>query len=726
MADCDKTGLLRALIDDCRHISVYFTTPIDCRIAEKISFYSAGRLSNFTVKTVSDNRAILHTEELDVKKIYYVKFDSEKIEAIPYGILDSDEFVYGGDDLGVTYSKDSSIFKVYAPTANKVVLNIYDTPESGDKKSYELVEGPGGVWRGKINGDLLGKFYSYNCGGASASFDINRELVDPYAKCVIRNSRRAMIIDETRYPKAIESKSNININEHIIYEIHVRDVSIDQTSGTSLNSGLYKALAEEGTRYANSIQKITTITDHFKELGVTTIQIMPLSEFDNNESPENGNWWGYMPNFFNTPYGGYSSNWRDDTKIFELKEAINSLHNSGFNVTLDVVYNHTAEGFIGEEVHSFNGFVPFYYYRFAHSGHISNGSGCGNEFRSEAPMGRKFILDSLKYWTRFYGFDGYRFDLMGLIDLDTIKILIEELAKIKKDIFIYGEPWTGGVTPISPTYKGAQKNLGFSVFNDDFRDAIKGGVFNPVDKGYIQTKGQYYTDRVIQGILGSINTFSARPQESINYVEIHDNNALFDKLYFSITENREYKEPDQATLDEITKYHKLAAFILLTSQGIPILHLGQDFMRTKFGVENSYNSGDKINKIDWSRKLKYFDVFSYYKNLIELRKGHPIFRIDNEADLREAIEFHREIFPCDVSHCIGYTLQNSPKIGDSFDKFFIVINPYPKEVIITLNEGGWRKLLVGDEYFLHKNIVKGDFVVPPLSGAVYYKQSKGD
>lgn len=721
MTDRDKTGLLRALIDDNCHISVYFTTPIDYHIAKQISFYSVSHLSNFTVKTVSDNKAVLHTEKLDIKKLYYVKFGAEKIEAIPYEILNNEEFVYRGDDLGVTYGKDSSVFKVYAPTANKIILNIYNTLESEDKNSYELIEEERGVWSAQIKGDLLGKYYSYNCGGASASFDLKRELVDPYAKCVIRNARRSIIIDEARYPKAIESKSSFDIRDHIIYEIHVRDVSIDQSSGATSNRGLYKALTEEGTRFANPVQKISTITDHFKELGVTTIQVMPVSEFDNNESPENGNWWGYMPNYFNTPYGGFASNWKDDTKIFELKEAINSLHNNGFKVTLDVVYNHTGEGFLGEGVHSFNGFVPFYYYRIAHNGHISNGSGCGNEFRSESPMGRKFIADSLKYWTRFYGFDGYRFDLMGLIDVETIKILIGELSKIKKNVFIYGEPWTGGLTPISPTYKGTQKNLRFSVFNDDFRDAIKGGVFNPIDKGYVQTKGQYYSDRIIQGVLGSINTFTARPQESINYAEVHDNNTLFDKLYFSITESGEYKEPDPATLDEVTKYHKLAAFILLTSQGIPILHLGQDFMRTKLGVENSYNSGDKINKIDWSRKLKYFDVFSYYKNLIEIRKNHPIFRINNEADLRDAIEFHREIFFCEESHCIGYTLQNSPRIGDNFEKFLIIINPYPKEVIITLDKSGWYKLLVGDEYFLHKNIVKGDFIVPPLSGAIYYR-----
>jgi pullulanase len=393
---------------------------------------------------------------------------------------------------------------------------------------------------------------------------------------------------------------------------------------------------------------------------------------------------------------------------------VNTLHENQFKLVLDVVYNHTSEGFFGDGINSFNGFVPYYYYRISHFGYVSNGSGCGNEFRSESPMGRKFIIDSLKYWTRFYNFDGYRFDLMGLIDLETIMLLMTELKKIKPDVLIYGEPWTAGTTPINPTYKGAQKNKGFLVFNDEFRDALKGGVFHKKDKGFIQSKGTYHYDKIIQGILGSINTFSSSPVESINYFEIHDNNTLFDKLYFSINDTENFLHPTGQNLIQIKQMHCLAAFILLTSQGIPVLHLGQDFMRTKSGVENSYNSGDTINAIDWNRKKEFYDVFVYYQNLIRLRKEHPVFRINNSEELRKRIEFRYDVFSLEKRNGLSYILEGNGKIS----KYLIMINPYDETVNVHLPEGQWKLLFHSGIYHPDIDAVQLPFQLNPLSGTI--------
>ncbi len=719
-------SLLNAIMEDYNTISVYFTTQIDIRHAKQITFFKNKEVSDYSLISVHDTRAVISVEKLDIKKLYYIGFHKEKKEVIPFHVLDRDEFTYNGDDLGLIYSKERSIFKVFAPTATKVRLNIYDSLDSKNKKSFQLEEGEKGIWSIEIKGDLKGKYYSYNVDGALSLFDYNRELVDPYAKCVIANTRKALIIDLDDYPKSNECCKKNHIKDSIIYEIHIRDISIDNSSGIK-HKGKYLGLTEKESFLNNEDKNIKTAFSHIKELGINTIQIMPLQDFDNDESNENEYNWGYMPKNFNTPDGCYATNYLTDSKIRELKELINFLHSEGFRVNLDVVYNHTAEGFYGDGIYSFNGFVPYYYYRLGH-GYISNGSGCGNEMRTEAPMVRKFIIDSLKFLTTFYGFDGYRFDLMGLIDLKTIEELVKILKQIKPDIFIYGEPWTGGLTPIHPTYKGAQKNKNFSVFNDEYRDAIKGAVFNKTERGYIQTKGQYYYEKIIQGILGSINTFAAHPIESLNYVEVHDNNTLFDKLYFTETEKINANKEDFLTIDSdllkrIKALHKLAGFLILTSQGIPVLHLGMDFLRTKFGVENSYNSGDIINKIDWNRKKEFYDIFLYYKNLIEIRNKHSLLKIDNEPKLREAIEFKREIFSCECFHCIAYTLTNH-YFENEAKNLFIIINPYETPIKINLEPHKWKKLLIGDIYYKENGeiIENSEFEFPPLSGNILIQE----
>ncbi|HOV12860.1 MAG TPA: type I pullulanase [Spirochaetota bacterium] len=719
--NCEKVKIVSALMDDYITITVYFSMTVMQKETTKITLLKEGNHIDFSIRSVFENKVVINTEHLDIKKLYTVCFEKSEVEVIPHKILDQKEFIYTGNDLGVTYSKEKSVFKVFAPTATKIQLNIFDCIDTNKKDIFKLVEKDFGIWSVEVNKDLKAKFYSYNVTGSLSVFDENREVVDPYSKCVIGKTRKSMIVDLNDYPKNVKNRSKINYEDLVIYEIHFRDISIDKSSGTQ-HSGKYLALTENST-YLNGDKKsnIKTLVGHFKELGVNTIQVMPIQDFENEEQIEDFYAWGYMPTFFDTPDGSYSSDWRRDVKIKEVKEAINNLHSEGFKVILDVVYNHTAEGFYGDGISSFNGFVPYYYYRFGGNGYVSNGSGCGNEFRSESPMGRKFIIDSLKYWTTFYDFDGYRFDLMGLIDLHTIEELLTELKKVKDDIIIYGEPWTGGTTPIQPTYKGSQKNRGFSVFNDEYRDAIKGAVFNKKEKGYVQTKGQYNYDKIIQGILGSINTFAASPIETLNYVEVHDNNTLFDKLYFSKTEKEEFTHPEGEILKEIKMMHKLSAFLLLTSQGIPVLHLGQDFLRTKHGVENSYNSGDIINKIDWTRKKDFFDVFTYYKNLIEIRNKHPLFKISREHNLRESIEFKYDIFSLEYKNGISYILEGGKKYQSPAERLLILINPYHEFVAVNLCNYKFKKLLIGDNYY-NGNIefVGENLTLPPISGNILY------
>lgn len=726
-----QNKMIHALIDSVDTVSVYFEKNIDPEHIKGIYLYSSKKEIPYSVKYICGTRLILKIANLDIKKAYFLSNSVQEIQLIPHGVLDSMKYRYPGDDLGAVYKPGSTTFKVFAPTAERIVLNIYLAPEGGKPVSYEMKEGDYGVWCVSVKENLKGKFYSFNVFGAYPEFPGERDVVDPYAKCVIGKTGRAMVINEKGYGKKEPLREQMPLASSVVYEIHMRDISISDDSGT-VHKGKYSALLHDKTSYqektakGKKAAKVSTLLSHIKELGVNTVQIMPIQDFDNDESNENEYGWGYMPRFFNSPDGIYSSNWKDDSKIHEVRKMVASLHKNGLRAVLDVVYNHTAEGFYGNGIYSFNAFVPYFYYRFG-NGYISNGSGCGNELRTESPMVRKFIIETLRFWTEFYDFDGFRFDLMGLIDLETMREIVKELSAVKPNIFIYGEPWTGGLTPIQPTYKGMQRCNSFSVFNDDFRDAIKGAVFDAKEYGFIQSSGAIHRERVIQGILGSINTFAAVPLETMNYIEVHDNNTLFDKLYYSLNNTVKFaeldkKRPDDAQLlEKIKALHKLAGFILLTSQGIPVLHLGQDFMRTKHGVENSYNSPDEINAVCWKRKLEFFDVFTYYKNLIDMRKNNVVFSLPLDVDVRKAIEFRRDIFLPDNQNAIGYTLDSENK------KFFIVINPYPYDINVNLKENGWNILLFEDNYFPEKPLPLNaqQVTVSRLSGAVFVKDKVG-
>ena len=617
----------------------------------------------------------------------------------------TDPKYYTDSPLGAFYSPEKTIFKLFAPGASKVTLNLYKKASGGKPDQYSLKRSETGVWSVEIKDNLLGKYYTYSVDGPDPAYRPDHEVIDPYATCVTTHDGRALIFQDDM---PIADSPKFPFNEAVIYEIHVRDFSIAENSGIK-NKGNYSGFTEENTRLPGT--DIQTGLDHLVELGINTVQLMPIQDFE-HDNAVNSYFWGYMTVNFNSPDGWFASDQYDASRVKEFKQLVNALHRKGIKVVLDVVYNHTAEG--NPEIrYNFNGITPNFYYRQKPDGSYWNGSGCGNEVRSEQPMVRKFIVESLKYWVNTYKVDGFRFDLMGLIDMETMETIVKELRAIKPDIFLYGEPWTSGSTPIKPTVKGAQRGKGFAVFNDHFRDALKGPWHN-TDPGYVQ-KGKNIK-AVQKGIIGSITDFADSPSEVINYVVCHDGRTLWDQLVIST-------EEDSALTDtELKAMDKLAAVILFTSQGIPFMHGGQEFLRTKFGSHNSYNQPDKINKIRWDYKQENRDVFNYYKGLIQLRNEHPMFRMTSAEEINRNFSFFNKKKNNVPVNCIAYRI-NRGNTGDSWRNVLVLINPNHKSETFTIPEGKW--ILVVDHTIAGVDIIKPvsetEIELKPISAMVLYK-----
>lgn len=616
--------------------------------------------------------------------------------------------VYNGSDLGVSYIKDKSAFRLWAPTADKVYLRLY---KKDNIEEYEMQKSAGGTWYIELSGDLKGLQYTYKILRNSKEV----ESVDPYAKALTANGAKSVIIDlrETN-PKDWENDIKPTFNsptDAIIYEIHVRDFSMHNDSGI-INKGKYLAFTEGGTVGPNNVK---TGLDHLKELGITHVHILPIQDFASVDEIKGGYNWGYDPYHYFVPEGSYSKDPSDPlSRIKEVKEMVMSLHKAGIRVIMDVVYNHTHT--IGNSI--FDKIEPGYFYRHNPDGSYSNGSGCGNETASERPMMRKLMIDSLKYWIEEYHIDGFRFDLLALHDIDTVREIEKEIHLIDPSILLYGEPWTGGPSalPVSKQIvKGAQHGLKVSVFNDNIRNGIK-GLPDDDSKGF--ATGQSGLINVIkQGIVGgikyndNIGDFTLNPSESINYVSCHDNLTLWDKIEKS---NHYDDENTRIAMD------KLCNMIVLTSQGIPFIHAGEEMLRTKKGCHNSYNAGDDINAIDWSRKAKYHDVFEYYKGLISLRRKHPAFRMKNAEDIRQNLSFIES-----PDGTIVFTLDGRP-CHDSFNKIIVIYNPLRNDVKINLPEGNWH-VVVDDMKAGTTSIDSGNWkienntvTVPPICGMVLY------
>ena len=560
-------------------------------------------------------------------------------------------------EFGAIYADDSTTFRLWSPTSESVSLQLFQDGNYGDAYEVHAMQRQNnGIWEIDINGNLDGVYYTYLIGRRGSL----HEVVDINARAVGANGIRGMVVNlEATNPDRWNEQNKIRLNNYtdaVIYEVHVRDFSIDD-SGNFNFKGKFLAFTEKGRTNSagNSIG-----LDSLLELGITHIHLLPSYDFESIDElrPEEPDFnWGYDPQNYNAPEGSYSTNARNGhTRIKELKLLIKTLHDHGIGVIMDMVYNHTYRAIDS----NFNMTVPNYYYRFD-GDKFSNGSGCGNEIASEREMVRKFIVDSAVFWAKEYKIDGIRFDLMGLMDIATLQDIGGAIRKINPDFIIYGEGWTAGETPLKLEQRGikanAEKIPDIAFFNDNFRDAIKGSVFDSKDRGFANGNGDV-SHRIKYGIVGATphhqleecrdNSWAISPCQSVNYVEAHDNLTLWDKLAVSNA---------NCSYEDRIKMAKLSAAITFLSQGIPFIQAGQEFLRSKDGDENSYKSCDEINSIKWDSKTKYYDVFLYYRGLIEFRKMHDVLRLSEKSEVEKHLTFE-EGLPDSV---IGITITTDEK-----------------------------------------------------------------
>lgn len=607
--------------------------------------------------------------------------------------------------------------------ASEVKLRLYDAGNGGQAiNTISMVKSIEGTWQAIINKDLKNKYYTFQ---TLQNGKWLLECPDIYAKAVGVNGARGMVADMASTNPADwqnDKKPALkNFTDIVLYELHIRDISISPNSGIK-NKGKFLGLAETGTK---SPAGEATGLDHIKQLGVTHVHLLPAFDFNSVDEtkPEANKYnWGYDPLNYNVPEGSYSTNPYDgNVRIKEFKTMVQALHKKGLRVILDVVYNHTSD----TQNSNFNQFAPGYFYRQNADGSYSNATACGNEVASERAMVRKFMIESVVYWAKEYHLDGFRFDLMGVHDIETMNQISTALHKIDPTIFIYGEGWTAGNSPLPEDQRAVKKNTAklseIAVFSDDIRDGIKGGWSDLKEKGFVSGAVDK-AESVKFGIVASIPNpqvdytkvnyskapWAVEPFQTITYVSCHDDNTLFDRLKIS---NPTAPEADLVKMD------KLANAIVLTSQGVSFLHAGVEMLRTKQGIANSYNSPDSINQIDWSRKTKYKAIFDYYKGLIALRKDHPAFRMPSTKMIQSNLRF------IDIGDAgiIAYQLSNNAN-GDSWKNIIVVLNGNPSAKTIKIPAGKWK--LVADENKIEvkgiKDISAGDITVPGTAAYILY------
>jgi pullulanase len=622
--------------------------------------------------------------ELQLDRTYYIEDEHGNETDLQIGAVIrtpefDEQYYYDGGDLGVTLEGGRTAFKVWAPTATKVKVKI----TGHDRKSthqYDMLRGDKGVWSLSLPENKEGCFYTY-----LTCVNLNwEEAVDPYAKSVSLNSEWGAIVDLEK-SMALESMPGIESKtDSIIYELHIRDFSMQKESGMK-HKGAYLAFTEEGTKTSKGV---STGLDYLNDLGITHVELLPVNDFDGvSDLRDDGRYnWGYNPLFFNSPEGSYSSRPEDPySRINELKSVIQSLHNHGIRVLLDVVYNHVYV----KEDSSFEKIVPGYYFRHDVNGMPSNGTGVGNDIASERKMARKFIIDSILFWLHEYKVDGFRFDLMGILDVDTMNSVQEEAEKLLPNVLIIGEGWDLN-TPLPQNRKANLRNAAkmpeIGQFNDSFRDGIKGSTFNLYDRGFVLGHSGL-EKRAAEVLTGSIGLTTEtglflHPSQSVNYVESHDNHTLWDKISACCSNALERE-----------KRHILATTMVLLSQGIVFLHAGQEFFRTKQGVENSYRSPDDINQLDWERRTVYQNRVGYIQGLIAIRKAHGAFRFSSRNLIKKHVQ-------ADYSNQGSVTLhfQNVKAYGP-WNELFVIFHASEETISIPLpsGEAAWKLIADGEK-----------------------------
>lgn len=630
--------------------------------------------------------------------------------------------VYKGSDLGVSYSSRKTVFKIWAPAASAVKLILYTTGLGGEViDSISLNKKQQGTWQAEVNRDIKNVYYSFR---VQQDGKWLAETPDIYAKAVGANGKRGMVINmsETNPPGWTNDKRPPlkNFTDIIIYESHVRDLSISENSGIQ-HKGQFLGLVETGTKNAEGL---ATGLDHLKELGITHIHLLPAFDFNSIDETKpglNAYNWGYDPVNYNVPEGSYATDPYDGrVRIKEFKQMVQVFHKNGIRVILDVVYNHTAN-----LKTPFNQFVPGYFYRHNVDGTYTDATGCGNETASEKEMMRSFMIASVMHWAKEYHIDGFRFDLMGVHDIETMNRISDSLHKIDPAIFIYGEGWTAGASPLAEELRAVKKNTyqlhKIAAFSDDLRDALRGPYSNVKQKGFV-SGATGNAESIKFGIVASTQhpqidyqkvayskaPWAAEPGQSISYVSCHDDNTLFDRLTI---------DNPTATEADLIKMDKLSQAIVLTSQGVAFLHSGAEMLRTKKGIANSYNLPDSINEIDWSRKSKYKEVFDFYRSLITLRKNHPAFRMPATKMIQDHLQFIDMNDPLLVAYRI-----NDHANGDTWKDILVLLNGNITDKTLELPAGNWI-LAVDGNRVNEKGLqqMKATITVPATTAFVLYR-----
>ncbi len=621
-------------------------------------------------------------------------------------LIDS-KFSYNGR-LGVTLHENSTDFAVWAPEAEAVKLRIYERAFSPvPSMMLDLKMDKSGVWRYRYPAPLEGKFYTY-----SYTYNgVSREGVDIYANATGINGDRGYIADFRKTnPEGWENETYVELESYtdaVIYETHIRDFSSDLSSGIDKEARRTYAAFLDDESVTPSGKK--TCISHLENMGITHIHLLPAFNYEgvDERDPESSYNWGYNPKNYNVPEGSYSTDPADPVKrIIEFKKMVQALHKKGIGVVMDVVYNHTYES----KNSCFEIAYPGYYHRMTEDGRFSGGSGCGNEMASEHAMCRKYIIDSVLWWASEYKIDGFRFDLMALLDIDTLNELADKLIAINPNVILYGEGWTGGTSTLQyekGAFKSnAKKTPHFAYFNDSFRDAIKGDTFSKTALGYVS--GNFHLkSAIVSGLLGNAS-WAESPEQTVNYCEAHDNLTLWDKLMVSVRGSH---------TEDKKKMARLSGALVFLAQGVPFIQAGQEMLRSKdLGDgcfdENSYCSPDSVNSIKWDMLDENEREVDYFKGLIAFRKAHPILRLRTSEEVAKTA-----------------SLKPSPdgtvalELSSEEEKVLILVNPVPRAKMFVLPEGEWQVYIsdikAGNEPLA--TYCEGVFV-PPISAMVLIRK----
>ena len=696
---------------------------IQVTMTEEIPDYQKGfSVSSLTIREVGDAgnaKYIITTEEaIDPFGSYTLTYGDAVCKILLPTVYSTEEFekqfTYTGSDLGATWTKEKTTFRLWAPTASAVTVNLYESGTAGTDDllgTFDLVPKENGTWVAGITEDLNGVYYTY-------SVTVDGETVeacDPYARTTGVNGQRAMVIDlDSTDPEGWETDRDPHagnaITDAVIYELHVRDLSVDESSGIA-NKGKFLGLIEPGT---TNPQGVPTGLDHMKNLGITHVHLLPSYDYasvDESRLDTQQFNWGYDPQNYNVPEGSYSTDpYNGEVRVREIKQMVKGLHDNGISVIMDVVYNHVYNA----ETFCFNQIVPQYFSRVSDSGVYSAGSGCGNDTASERSMVKKYIVDSVKYWADEYHIDGFRFDLVGLIDTKTINAVMEEVHKTHPNVIFYGEGWTmsTGMTKDGYTMTTQANSTavpGFAFFSDTLRDSLRGSVFNNDERGYVAGIGGH--TGTIAACFRGLPTWCKSPAQTINYASCHDNMSLFDRLTQST--------PD-ATVEDRIRMNNLAAAICMTSQGVPFFQAGEEMLRSKplpdGGFDhNSYCSPDSVNSLKWNdlNNEAYQQVYAYYQGLIAFRKAHPALRMTSAEEVTAKIT---NLTSLDFN-VTGFHIASGANGDES--SIVAIFNPRSEATTVTLPAGKWNVYISGDKAGLEVlSQAEGTVTVEPISAMV--------